>query len=271
MKHLSYWAKHHPLQARALIVAAHTLAATAAFKTGIWLYARHDVAWLIWLFPLLLALTVWVKSAYPAKPKLPESSVAAADHRYWRSRRVLFGMTLCGWLLVLLAGNRTAEWAEQPEASVGRPDAVGATTERSPAAYGQTSFLMIDGGQAMQAKAAFKWLKTKKKAYFQKKIQRIRQRSAHAGDEGLDVAVQVLLTLLTLGLASFLAFLVAWVSCSLSCSGQEGLAIAVLLIGGGLIIWGLVAALIAIWRANDSGIPAPPGEPIPKRPPSKRL
>ena len=263
MKHLSYWAKHHPRQARAIIVAAHTIVATAAFKGGLWLYARHDVAWPIWLFPLLLLLTFWVKSAYPTKP-LTETEIAS-DHRYWRSRRVLLGMTLCAWLLMLLAGNRTAQWSEQPASAA-------SVTERSPTAYGQMPFLMTDGGQVMHAKAAFKWLKAKKKTYFEKKVRHIRQRAAAGGSGEMDAVGQVLLTLLTLVVALFLAYLIAGLACNLSCSGQEGLAIIVALVGGGLLIWGVIAALIGIWEKKEGGgIPAPPGEPVPRRPPSKKM
>lgn len=271
MKHLSYWAKHHPLAARAIIVTAHTIAAIFAFKTGLWLYARYDVAWPVWLFPVLLLLTVWVKSAYPTQPP---AETTAADQHYWRSRRVLVGMTLCAWLFVLLAGNRTAQWSEQPlENSLsGTPDSATSTTERGPAAYGQVPFLMTDGGKSMHIKTTFKWLKIKKKTWVEKKVQRIRQRSAHAGREGLDVAVQVLLTLLLIAVSMVLVTLVAALSCELSCSGQEGLALVVLLVGGGLIIWGLVAGMIAIWKKRGDGdFPPPPGDPVPRRPPSKKL
>ncbi len=259
MKNLSYWAKSHPLHARGIIVAIHTIAAAAAFKTGVWLYARHDVAWPVWFFPLLLAITAWVKITYP----LPETA-RSADHRYWRSRQVLFGMTLCAWLLVLLAGNRTAQWSVQPA------DSVGNTIKRSPAAYSQMPLLMTDGGQAMHVKTAFKWLKIKKKTYFEEKVKRIRQQAA--GSRGLDPVVQVLLTLLTLIVASFLALVIAGLACELSCSGQEGLALLVVFLGGGLLIWGLIATIIAIWRASDTEGPAtPPGDPLPRRPPSKKL
>ncbi len=262
MKKLSYWAKSHPLRARVIIVAIHTIAAAAAFKIGVWLYARHDVAWPIWFFPLMLMVTAWIKIEYPGKhsPK----PVRSTDRRYWRSRQVIFGMTLCAWLLVLLAGNRTAQWSVQPA------DSVGNTIERSPAAYGQMPLLMTDGGKMMYAKTAFKWLKIKKKTYFEKKVQRIRQQAA--GSRGLDPVVQVLLTLVTILVASFLALLIAGLACELSCSGQEGLALLVALVGGGLLIWGLIAAIIAIWRVDGEGSPAaPPGDPIPKRPPSKKL
>ena len=263
MKSLSYWAKSHPLQAQVFIVAIHTIAAATTFKTGVWLYARHDVAWPIWFFPLLLALTAGVKIAYPRK-RLTETAISA-DHRYWRSRQLMFGMTLCAWLLVLLAGNRTAQWSVQPSASVEN------TAKRSPAAYSQMPLLMTDGGKVMYAKTAFKWLKIKKKTYFEKKVQRIRQQAA--GRSGLDPVVQVLLTLLTLAVASFLALLIAGLACELSCSGQEGLAVLVAVLGGGLLLWGLIATMIAIWRVSDGeGSPAaPPGGPIPKRPPSKKL
>ncbi len=263
MKNLSYWAKSHPLQARAIIVAIHTITATAAFKTGIWLFARHDVAWPIWFFPLLLAVTAGVKIAYPSKRL--STTIISADRRYWRSRQVMCSMTLCAWLLVLLAGNRTAQWSVQPTASVGN------TAERSPAAYSQMPLLMTEGGKAMYAKTAFKWLKIKKKTYLEKKVQRIRQQAA--GSRGLDPVVQVLLTLLTLLVASFLAFMIAGLACNLSCSGQEGLAVLVAVLGGGLLIWGLIATIIAIWRVSDGeGSPAaPPGDPIPRRPPSKKL
>ena len=67
-------------------------------------------------------------------------------------------------------------------------------------------------------------------------------------------------------------YLVLGLYCNLTCSGQEGLAVMVLLVGGGLVAWGLIAAIIAIWRSPEGGgIPAPPGEPVPKRPPSKKL
>ena len=263
MKNLSYWAKSHPLQARAIIIAIHTIAAVAAFKTGIWLYARHDVAWPVWFFPLLLTVTAWIKIQYPSKHST--ETAFSADRRYWRSRQAMFGMTLCAWLLVLLAGNRTAQWSVQSSTSVGN------TLERSPAAYGQMPLLMTDGGKMMYAKTAFKWLKIKKKTYFEKKVQRIRERAS--GNRSLDPAAQVLLTLLTLLVASFLALLIAGLACELSCSGQEGLALLVAFLGGGLLIWGLIATIIAIWRASDGeGSPAaPPGDPLPRRPPSKKL
>ena len=101
-------------------------------------------------------------------------------------------------------------------------------------------------------------------------MKRIRQQAA--GSRGLDPVVQVLLTLLTLIVASFLALVIAGLACELSCSGQEGLALLVVFLGGGLLIWGLIATIIAIWRASDTEGPAtPPGDPLPRRPPSKKL
>ncbi|GAB5554304.1 MAG: hypothetical protein Sapg2KO_38950 [Saprospiraceae bacterium] len=49
--------------------------------------------------------------------------------------------------------------------------------------------------------------------------------------------IKVLLTLLTIAVATGLILLVAALSCSLSCNGMDGLGIMVLIVGWGAVIW----------------------------------
>lgn len=265
MKQLSYWAKRHPLQARAVIAAAHIFAMTLAFVSGIWLYACYHIAWPAWIFPTVLAFTAWVRSTYPAR-RTQSATPAAADRYYWRTRRTIAGATACAWLLVLVLGNHAAQQSEQPD------KAQRAISERSiPTACSQMPLLMIESSKPAQVKTTFKWLKIKQKTFFKKQVHFIRRHTARGGEGSMDPMAQVLLTLLVFIVAAFLEFLVLIMACNLSCSGQEAAALLVGLLGTGLIVWGMVAAIIAIWRKPD-GQDMPPGSPAPaRRPPSKKL
>lgn len=265
MKHLSHWAKRHPLQARIIIVAAHSLAMLLSFEVGIWLYAQYDLAWPVWAFPALLALMAWVRNTYPVQHSQPEPASGVRHQHYRRTRRALAGATLCAWTLVLLVGNHEARQSELPEEAPHPPS----YWQTIPVAQGQMPLLMTESNKSVQVQTVFKWLKTKKKAQIQKRVQQFRRRS-NGGD--IDAAGQVLLTLLVILLAAGLEMLVLALACNLSCAGQEAVALIVGLFGTGLILWGAIAAIIAIWRKSSEGAyPPPGGESPPKRPPSKKL
>jgi len=265
MKQLSYWAKRHPLQARVVIAVAHIFAMTLAFISGIWLYACYDIAWPVWVFPIVLAFTAWVRSAYPAR-RPQSATLAAADRHYWRTRRTIAGATACAWLLILVLGNHAAQQSEQPD------EAQRAISARSiPTAYSQMPLLMTESSKPAQVKTTFKWLKTKQKTLLKKQVRFIRRHTTRGGEGSMDPVAQVLLTLLVFMVAAFLEVLVLILACNLSCSGQEAAALLVGLLGTGLIVWGMVAAIIAIWRKPE-GQDMPPGSPAPpRRPPSKKL
>jgi hypothetical protein len=266
MKHLSYWAKRHPLKARAVIVAAHALAMTLAFASGIWFYACCGVAWPMWAFPLIVALMAWARSAYPAARPRGTADPAAADRRYWRARRAIGGATACAWSLVLLLGNHVAQESERPDEA---PEAV---SERpAPTAYGQMPLLMTEGAKPDRVRTTFKWLKVKQKKWARKQVQQLRRHAAQGAAGSMDPVAQVLLTLLIVVAAAFLEMLVLILACDLSCSGQETAALLVGVLGTGLIVWGAVAGIIAIWRKSDAE-GGPPGAPAPpRRSPSKKL
>lgn len=258
MANLSYWAKHNLWKARSIIVLLHIIALAAAFEAGLWLYAQQ-LSGLMWLAPLPLTLSGWARHRY-LRSKQAGKDGRLADPYPTLRRQTVFLLTACSCFFYLLAGNQTGQWAEKTELE---------QRLLIPVAQGQTTFLMTEAPKEVQVRTAFKWLKDKKKAHFKKRLQALRRR--WAGGEEMDTAVKVLLSLLAILLFAAAAFLIAILSCNLSCSGQEGAAIAVLIIGGGLAIWGLVAGLMAIWNHVDQGPPAPEGPPIPKRPPSKRI
>jgi hypothetical protein len=250
MKQLTYFASQHPRMAQIGIALLLIIAGSVAYHGGIALFAINGLQIPILSLPVLIGFMFVINKVYFAAGPLKL-------HKSLKKQSAFVASLLVCWLFCFVAGNRTANSAMEPEQQT-------ITT-----AEGHVPLLMIEGTSSQKAKNWFKWFTTKKKVAVQKEVTYFMKKRMKAGEMG--DAGKILLALLLIAVYLGAMYLVLALSCSLSCDGQETAAILVLVFGLGLGTWGLIAALVAIFRKNrTNGDPSIPGEPTPKRGPSKK-
>ena len=252
MKPLNFFAAQNPRMAQIIIAVLLIIAGSVAFHGGIALFALKGLQIPILTLPLLIGFMYAIGKLYYAGESLKL-------HKSVHKKRTFVASLLVCWLFCFASGNRTAYSAMQPEQE----------EQTITTAEGHVSLLIIEGTDGQKAKNWFKWFTTKKKAAVKKEVDFFMKKRIKAGEMG-DFG-KILLALLVVLLYLLIMYVVLALACTLSCDGQETAAIIVLVLGLGLGTWGLIAALVAIFRKNTSnGEPSIPGEPTPRRGPSKK-
>ncbi len=252
MKNLTLFAFKNPKIAQISIAVLLVIAGSGAYHGGVALFALEGLSIPILALPLLIGCMYAVgKIYYAAGPLSLHKSVI-------KKRTFTISLFVC-WLFCFVAGNRTAYMGMQDEQQ----------GHDISTAKGQLSMLVIEGTSSQKAKNWFKWFTTKKKAVVKKEVDYFMTKRLKAGEMG-DWG-KFFLTLLLIAAYIFIAGLVLAFSCSLSCDGQETAAVIVLILGLGLSSWGLIAALVAIFRKRSNGNdPTVPDPSTPRRGPSKK-
>lgn len=233
MKTLSRWGARHPKTTRWIIAIAHLLVFFNAVFAGVLLYF-YD--WGIFRWSLMMATTLFFifYLFYPDKKKR-----AAYRNFYVRQKIHDFSVVFCYAAVITLGVNNFLV----------RNDI--ANTPRQPAAQ----FIVLDAkpdskvAKQLRLKSFVKTTFKKGKKALRKQMRNLKKEfkqqnrsTSSAGKAGLVILV------ILVALALF--YLIAVLSCNLSCSGQEGLA-GVVLIGGLIaIIFGMVVAFKAIKRMD---------------------
>ena len=252
MKHLTFFASQHPRIAQISIALLLIIAGSVAYHGGIALFAINGLQIPILTFPVLIGFMFVInKFYYAAGPLKLHKSVL-------KQRSFVASLFVC-WLFCFVAGNRTAYSAMEP-----KPEQQVITT-----AEGHVPLLMIEGTSSQKAKNWYNWFTIKKKVTVKKEVTYFMKKRMKAGEMG-DFC-KIMLALLVIALYLVAMGLVFSLACTLSCDGMETAAILVTVLGLGLGTWGLVAALVAIFRKKSTnGEPSIPGEPAPRRGPSKK-
>jgi len=226
MRNISYWAKHHAYRARSYIILLRIILSGLAFYVGTALYSLHIVLPPATLF-FSIILFVTAAVFYPDRSK-----------RYIRQKTIDFIVTACSFLMICHICNnyRIPSWMTATVFGTNTGKEYARSTK--PTAAEILASRPVNGKDHLtrqEKKILKKEFRRQLKVYVSAKLK---------GDT--HTAEKILLILLSIVVAVGLFYLVAGLACSLSCSGAEGLAVIVLLLGTIGIIIGLIRAIKAI-------------------------
>ncbi len=228
MKQVSYWAKENVVKSRLLIVTFWILLNTIGLFVGK-LFREIEIDMpKNFLYICCIVLTIlWIK--YPQK-----ANKKAKEHNNFYACRKTFDCLLCVTTLVLIVytGNH---WRNL-NANLNSATASSVLTFPKDSANSKTLLLkhFVDD---VKSKDISKLSNSEKSKIIKKQISVIK------ANKDLTKGEKTLLIILSIVVASFLLFGIAALSCSLACSGMEGLAALVALGGTALIVFLLVKVL----------------------------
>lgn len=237
MKNLSRWAKHNPALSRFLIALGHLLAIANALLLGLLLF-QFDLP------ESTVAVSLLVSVFFITYLFYPKASKRLTNKLYWKQKSCDFTFVICYTFLIAVSLNNVLVRDGGILAGVDR-DFETATVRHSVVGTPALATDALPKTKAEKRKirhAQFKRLKTQVKEW----------KRANKGNKKKSGAVKGLLLFLVIIGALGLALLLASLSCSLSCNGQEGLAIVVLLAGLTGIIWLSVVLIKKIFADNST-------------------
>lgn len=238
MKQLSLWAKKNPRKARLIIIVSHLLILVLAWFTGSEISGLSDElpAYLKIIFVLVFIIAAFT---YPVKKSTPGYSYAKQK--------------TCDFLLALSTFGMVTGIAASGEISFGTlsplyastPSAINNNKKDPTAEQILASLKHRDNSTLTRAEKRILKAEFKKqlKIWTLAKISGNKEKGGQAG----------LLILAIIG-AVGLFYLVAALSCSLSCNGSDAAAIVVLLLGTAAIVLGLIAVIRSINRQKRKRI-----------------
>ena len=237
MKKLSLWAKNNPAKARVVIGLAHVFGGVNAILLGIILYIT-DFGYSPWLMFSLANLFFVAFFFYPKRG----FSRRWFRYSYFRQKLHDFTLVVSGILAFALMVNNFL--------SLSSPTV--------PEVNGEAKLIVHRGNSLPEADAKKGFRSTLKAKSRQlrknikkelKELKRAWKAQKQNGNPGL---VKALLIMLTIGVAVTLGMLVAALACNLSCSGYEALAVIVLILGWGGIVWlGIIAVKNILLRVGQ--------------------
>lgn len=220
MKNLSRWAKTHPRQARLILVLTHVCIAFGGLTCGFLTYFA-DIALPPWL-PILLANCFFI--AYFFYPK-KGATQGWFKYSYLRQKSLDFILST-SYALLITAGLNVWLFSNIDSTSKQAIASPVLTAQHlKPAGLNEKT---AKKHKITNLKASFQELKTAIKTY--KAEQKAAGNSAAGGGKGWLIALTILGALV-------LGYVITGLACGIACSGQEGLAWALLVVGWGGIIW----------------------------------
>ena len=242
MKKLSYWSKRNPISARLLIALGHVIMGILGILYGIATYV-DDI-----LIPsrIIYILFIVFGVAYVFYP-LRGKTVSLLKYSWSRRVKHDFILVLSYSCILTVGVNQFAFkpiTTQKPQLHV-RLMVVGNGGVKSPITKKE-----IKNGIAQSIKA----YKTEIKTQLKSLKSEWKQRKENKGDL---IAIKVVLILLALGLALVVASGIGNLACSLSCSGQEGLAWIVLIVGTASLVLLTLVGIRAILKIGKDPEPKP--------------
>lgn len=236
MRKLSFWAKQNPWKARIIIIISHILLTILALFTGRQLLSlgMGIPAWLLYLFALIFITVVFI---YPSKHVWAGCRTAF----YIKQKVCDFALAAATFLMFLVLGNNQGEVTQLFSASLASVVTVPAVKEKPTAAEILESLKHRDKSTLTRTE------KRILKQEFKKQL-KVYAVSTLKGDK--DAAGQAGLIILAVIAAVGLLYVVAAISCNLSCNGSEGGAAVVALLGTAAVVLGLILVIRAISRKN---------------------
>lgn len=217
MKQISIWAFHHKWLSRMAIVLSHLILIVLALFIADILPQKNILVRGQYIF---LAIAVIAFAYYPAKKDKQRFK------NFYRSQKTAdLILVITGFLLTICFGSKLVN--EQPY-SIIQP------------VYA-SAMIAPNSSPSIKVKPDENNHLRKDRKTFRHQINKIRRAYKETSTAG-KTALIILAVFVAMGLSSF----VAAAACSLSCSGSEGLAAVVGVIGMGAIIFGLIKVIQAI-------------------------
>ena len=242
MKKLSVWAKQNKWKARFIIVISHLALILLAWYTGNLLASMGQElpSYLIYLFALIYFAAVF------AYPSIKNKTRANSSSFYIRQKLCDFTLAAATFCMVMmLAGNNRISLTLFPSSFASNISVTTKNKEDKTAAEILASLKYRDKSTlTRQEKRILKQeFKNQLKIYTVAKLSGNKKGAGGAG-----------LIILAIIAAVGLLYLVAALSCSLSCNGSEGAAAAVAILGVAAVIVGLVFVIRSINRKSNKKI-----------------
>lgn len=225
MKKISLWASTHKWPARFIIVALNPILIIIAFNTGA-LFYELNISVSVTAFFIFMGIFLTAVFSYPSR--LQKKRASSSVNYYFRQKTCDFILAASSFCMIVYFGNHDKNIFQsnsEIQAAVSHPVSLpgdsSMKTYKSIAAF--KASLKDEHGKSLSLKEKKKLLTQQVKAI--KKAKDI--------SPGGKAALIILSVIVALGLIAALAAL----SCSISCGGSAGLAIAVMVLGTvGIII-----------------------------------
>jgi len=238
MKKISIWAKQNPWKARITIIFSHILLFLLAWFTGTQLYAigKELPAFFMFLFVLIYLIAAFT---YPSKKNKSGTNIPFLYLKQ-KSSDLLLAAATFGMVVCLAADNEnvfrfyTTSFANLTSVSIKGKEKSTANEILASLKYRDKSTLTRSEKKILRQE-----FKKELKLYT---IAKLSGKKDEAGNAGLII----LAIIAALGLLYVLAAL----SCSISCSGSEGAAVLVVVLGTAAIVVGLIVVIRAIKRGS---------------------
>lgn len=252
IKQLSYWAKNHKWSSRFIIVSSIIIMNVLGIVTGL-LFNSLNVSFssLVLFFTVLIFLLAWIK--YPTRKKTTNASEKDRSYIIQKScDMVLIGTT---FIMFVYFGNRQTS-------PVNFFALTSSANTFSVPKDSSKNYRSLDEFKKMMSDENGKPLKLKERKKLLKK-----QIKAIKNADDMSTGGKIALITLCVLLALVLAYGVAALACSLSCSGAEGAAVVVAILGfGGVILLTvfLIRSILRKSKKNKLKEPKPEPEQINK-------
>lgn len=221
MKNLSIWGQKHPWIAQLSLVALHTYLFSLAAATGIWLYAKTITIPYDWItFSIGIFLLAFF--FYPIRG----SKDALFKHSYWRQKCLDLALVCTSMVIVAGVSN---QWTRTDQKLLSNTYSVQNIVHK------------------VHPKTLRKEKRRAKRAYRKKLLKEIRATVKQIKKQKTSTA-QTALIILTIIAGLYALLFVTALSCSVSCSGNQGGAMLLLFSGVGLVIFLAILAIKAILR-----------------------
>lgn len=249
MKKLSAWASHHKWAARIIIICIYPMLNALAAIAGILLF-QLNIELPLGLMIAAILICVGAIVYYPRRSDKYVKFAPAAFYLRQKSCDFLLGLTT--FLMVMFVINRLNTQLPFYEPLMGA-----STTETSaPKDSTLRQYKTIQAFSATMKDEKGKALKWKERKKLLKK-----QLRAIENDDELSDGAKFFLIFLSCVVATGLLILLAALACEISCSGSEALAILVMLLGTGLLVFLLIRVIKRILGKSRKKKETPPAEP----------
>jgi len=237
MKKISLWAKKNKWAARLLIICIYILLNVLGYAYGI-LLKEAGVTFSLNLFILVFLLFLTSTTLYPSKKNRKNDATSF----YFKQKSCDVILALSSFCMIVYVGNNYNSLSGSYSTVNGTANTtLPFPTDSTIKSYHSISefkeSIKDDQGKSLNWK--------EKKKLLKKQIKGI-QASKDVSDGG-KIALIFLSVLVALGLL----YLLAALSCSVACSGAEGLAVVIVLLGTGAIIFLLVKVIKGILRKKE--------------------
>jgi hypothetical protein len=233
MRKLSFWAKHHPLYARVIIIIAHCLLIWMGYFAGSLLSESGTGLSPLWIY-ILIGICFITGAFYPS---------GKSSKNYSKRKLFEFVIAGCGFLLtVCLVNDLNKPFTFYQTAQAVVP------TDPSPYKYSEAKTLLEQFQKGEKTKFTSKERRVIKKEFKYQLFQYTKAKiTGNKEDEGHTVGI-ILICIAAVGLFILLSSL----ACSLSCNGSEAAAWIVFILGTAAIVWGTIALIRSISHKHET-------------------